>query len=411
MVRNILSEKTAIVSYIFFSSLLSGLVLIGISSSFALMLSENGIDVSTITHILLATIPYSWKFAISPFIKNLIVRYRNSTFNVVKITAYASQALVFCGFSALGFLGNTSMLLLATLNIFFIVLAVSVHDILRAHMKLVLFKPDDFGFISAVENTGFRLGMFTAGVCIVYIANAIGWQIAFIAPAFAVSFSTIATFFVKFRNDSGENCEVSSFNFFKNYIKVGCDFFKTHGIIALVCVIVSFKVTDSAINGLKPMFIHFLGIGRVAFANMVHLYGLATMTIAGIVAGIALGEFTLSLCIRCTFLAQAFVSLIFVCLIFHHDNLLTVTILVNVATFVFGFCSVVFRTFIAHISKKDVNIYTIFLSIGSLIRICMYSIAGFIIKDYSWSTLFLVCLSSNIPGYCMIKKFLKRTMS
>ena len=72
--RKNLNENFAIITYTFFSSLLSGLVLVGIGSSFSLMLSENGIDVSSIAHVLLATIPYSWKFAISPFIKNLILR-------------------------------------------------------------------------------------------------------------------------------------------------------------------------------------------------------------------------------------------------------------------------------------------------------------------------------------------------
>ena len=49
--RKNLNKNFAILPYIFFSSLLSGLVLVGIGSSFSLMLSENGIDVSSITHI------------------------------------------------------------------------------------------------------------------------------------------------------------------------------------------------------------------------------------------------------------------------------------------------------------------------------------------------------------------------
>lgn len=395
----------------FFNSLLSGLVLVGICSSFALMLSESGVDAATIAYMLLATIPYSWKFAISPFIKNLIVRRKNASFDAIKIIAYVAQLIVFSGFSSLGFFCKTNILWLATIVIFFVVLAVSVHDILRAHMKLVFFKIEEFGFVSAVENTGFRLGMFTAGVCIVYIANSIGWQVAFIAPAFAVGLVTIATFFLKGTNRNNEISQETSANFLKNYIKIGCDFFKTCGVLALICIITSFKVTDSAINGLKPMFIHFLGINRIAFANIVHVYGLITMTVSGIIAGLAVSKFGIKACIRQTFLAQMIVSLIFIYLVANHGDLLVITILVNVATFVFGFCGVVFRTFIAHISKRDVNIYTIFLSLGSFIRICTYSIAGFIVAHYSWNILFIICMISNIPGYFFVTKFFKKAIT
>ena len=408
--RKNLNVNFAIISYMFFSSLLSGLVLVGIGSSFSLMLSERGIDVSSIAHILLATIPYSWKFAISPFIKSLIFRYKSSKINVIKAIAYTTQVLVFFGFSSLGFWNEKNNFLLGAFLIFFIVLAVSIHDILRAHMKLVLFSEKDFGVVSAIENTGFRLGMFIAGACIVYIANSVGWRVAFMVPALAVWLVTIATFFANFKQKYEKICPDEPINFVKNYLKIGYNFFKTYGIIVILCIIISFKVTDSTINGLKPMFIHFLGVNRIEFANMVHLYGLITMTLAGIIAGFALSKLRLVTCIKCTFFAQAIVSLIFVYLVTYHENVPTITILVNIATFVFGFSGVVFRTFTAHISNRDVNIYTIFLSIGSLIRICSYSLAGFVVEHYSWNTLFVLCLISNIPGYIFVYTFLKKAV-
>jgi len=184
---DIFKEKFAVISFIFFNSLLSGLVLIGICSSFSLMLSERGINVATITHILFATIPYSWRFAISPFVKNLILKYSDSKFDVIKITAYMSQAILFFGFSSLGFFEKSGSLLLSAMIILMIVFAVSAHDILRDHMKLVLFDPKDFGFISAVENTGFRLGMFAAGAGVLYIANAIGWAVLCVLSAVYIS--------------------------------------------------------------------------------------------------------------------------------------------------------------------------------------------------------------------------------
>lgn len=407
MTLDAIRDKFAIISFVFFSSLLSGLVLIGICSSFSLMLSERGVNVSTITHILFATIPYSWKFAISPFIKNIILKYRHLKFDIVKVLAYSSQFVLFIGFSSLGTFENRGSLNLSALIILLVVLAVSIQDIIRAHIKLTLFDIKDLGFVSAIENTGFRLGMFISGACIIYIANSMGWFASFLIASSIVLFSTCSTFFIKRQNlrcTAEANGLTSSL---RGYIKVCGEFFRKYGIVTLLLVIISFKMTDSCINILKPMFMHFLGISRLAFANMTHFYGLISMIASGIVAGILLSRIGINLCINATLSTQMIASLIFMYLSTYKADTITITILVNVVTFFLGFSGVVFRTLVAQEAKKDVNIYAMLLSIGSLVRICSYSFSGIVVDNYSWGTMYFLCLLSNIPGYFLYSKLKK----
>ena len=407
MTFNILKDKFAIKSYIFFSSFLSGVILIGIGSSFSRMLTERGIGIATITHILLATIPYSWKFAMSPFIKNLIITNGISNSNMIKIISYMSQLVIFLGFSSLGYLGADDMLWTVTVAIFLIIVAVSTHDILRAHMKLVAFSSGELGFISAVENTGYRTGMFVSGVCLIYMTSVVGWSGAFVITSFTFVFATVATFFVS--TGKALECESSenSANSLTGYSKVWCNFLKTPGLFALLVVIISFKLTNGCINVVKPMFLHSLGISRIAYANMSYFYGLVTMVIGGVIAGAALCKWTITTCAKATFVMQAIVSVIFTYLAMYESDLLTIAVIVGVTTFVFGFGSVVFRTFTAEKSRRDVNIYVMLLSIGSLIRIVSYSFAGFVVENYSWRALFIICLLSNIPGYLCSKRICK----
>lgn len=396
--------NNAVMSFIFFNSFIGGLVAIGIGSSFSLMLSERGVDVSIITNILLATLPYSWKFIISPFVKNLILKY-----NAVKSISYISQFLVFIGFSSLGFFEKSGSLLLVSMIILLTVIFVSVHDIIRAHIKLVLFDAKDFGLVSAVENTGFRLGMFVSGACIVYIANAISWSAAFMTVGLCVFFATASTAHMKIgkqRISTQQNTIVS--NPLKNYLSDCFTFLKKYNLQILAFVILSFKMTDSCINVLKPMFMRHIGVSRIAFANISHLFGTISITISGIIAGIAISKIGITKCVKLTFLAQMLVSLMFVYLATFKVDIVTVAVCVNFAIFFFGFLNVVFRTFAAQEAKRDVNMYTSLLSIGSLVRIVLYTFAGTIVDYYSWQAVYLFCFFSNIPGYFLYSKLRKR---
>lgn len=395
MFSELVHKKFSLISYIFFNSLLSGLILIGICSSFSLMLSEKGVGVSSITSLLLSTIPYSWKFIISPFVKNIIKKY--SSKNIIKSISIVAQVIIFLLFSSLGFLGNKN-LWIAGLLIPILVIAVCVQDIVRAYIKLVIFKTENLGIISAIENTGFRIGMFISGACIIYIANITSWTLSFIIIGFIVIFAIISTLCmnVEYIQNSQKNLKENSL---KEYIKGCCEFLKGYKITILILVIISFKLTDSCISVLKPIFFHYLGISRLDFANITHLVGIFSMIISGIVAGSLLYKIGMKNCIKITFISQMIASSIFMYFSAFKSNLFIVTILVNISTFIFGFSGVVFRTFVAENSRKDINIYATLLSFGSLIRILSYSFAGIVVEQYSWGIIYFICLLSNIPGY------------
>lgn len=395
MFSELIHKKFSLISYIFFNSLLSGLILIGICSSFSLMLSEKGVGVSSITSLLLSTIPYSWKFIISPFVKNIITKY--SSKNIIKSISIIAQVIILVLFSSLGFFENKN-LWIAGLLIPILVIAVCVQDIVRAYIKLVIFKTENLGIISAIENTGFRIGMFIAGACIIYITNITSWALSFVIIGFIVIFAMISTLCMKVEDipSSQKNLKENSF---KEYIKGCCEFLKGYKITILILAIISFKLTDSCVSVLKPIFFHYLGISRLDFANITHLVGIFSMITSGIVAGSLLYKIGMKNCIKITFILQMIASLIFMYFSAFKSNLLTITILVNISTFIFGFSGVVFRTFAAENSRKDINIYATLLSFGSLIRILSYSFAGVVVEQYSWGTIYFICLLSNIPGY------------
>lgn len=398
MLLNFLKERFNILFFIFTSGLLSGIVLIGINSSFSLMLSERGVKITTISTILVATIPYAWKFVISPFVKNIIVKFSDAKFDIVKTIAYISQFLILLSFSTLGLFNQSGSLILAGVCIFLITVAISIHDIISAHVKLTEFESRDLGMVSSISNTGFRIGMLISGACMLYLAESFGWKFAFFLVSLVAFIVTISTLFIPRIRQNEDAIKKESFVSLKKYVLITVDFFKKYGVFLLIITLISFKFSDNCISLLKPLFLRTIGVSKITFANISQIPGVFTMIFGGIIAGIATYKIGTKTCIKLSFYLQAFASSFFLFLSYFDANLAIIASLVNASSLIFGFTNVIFRTFIAEESKKDVNIYMILMSIGSLLRIASYYIGGFIVDTYSWHLVYVICIISNIPG-------------
>jgi PAT family beta-lactamase induction signal transducer AmpG len=384
-------------------ALLSGIVMLGTSQAISFVLMERGINVRAVSYVWLATIPYAWKFAMSPFIRSMISRYRHHM-DIVKVIAYASQVLVLILLSALGWLAGFCTLPVLGTVIFVIVTAISIHDVITAHIKLCLFEQGNFGLITAIENAGFRIGMFLSGACILYLANFLNWTLAYIVIG-GISLAVMLTTFCMPNMQDTEEASTQQIRSIGSYVRMCFGFFKKHGILAMTCLLIAFKFADSCINCLKSMFLYSLGVEKLAFANIAHLVGVVSMMISGIAAGYTIDKYGSKKSVPLAFVLQGAAALGFIYLAMFPVSIPCLTLIVNIETFIFGFSNVVFRSLMADLSCGNVNIYTMALSTGSALRIISYGIGGMLADLFSWTTVYLVCMFSNLPGLVLYMRW------
>jgi PAT family beta-lactamase induction signal transducer AmpG len=371
------------------------------------MLTEMNIGVAAVSYVLLATIPYSWKFVLSPFVKAIILRHTDRIYAVKKI-ALVSQLLVFLGFTSIGFYDRSGSLVLLCGIVLLTVVSVSVHDIVRTYVKLSVFDMRDLGIATSVENVGFRIGMLLAGACLLYTANVVGWRMAYVMVGASALLIVLFTFLMSgLEQQMFKDQEASSDgkHALAGYIRTCVTFFRSNGLLLLVSIMLSFKFADSCINCLKGAFLHSIGIGKLMFANISHIAGVFVMIASGTFAGVLISKIGSRKCVAASFFGHCLASIIFMFLAGNKVDTLTLTLLVNASTFVFGFSCVVFRTFIAEQSNGDVNICAVLLSVGSVFRILSCSLGGFIAENFSWPTAYLICLVANVPGLITYAKF------
>lgn len=370
------------------------------------MLSENKLTASEITLILLGTFPYSWKFALSPIIKNLIIKFENAKFNIIKVLSFILQLIMIVCFSSLGYLVKGGYTAIVALFVFILTISIASYDIVYGHVQLVTFKKEELGTVTSIITTGFRLGIFISGAVLLYIAESIGWERAFLVAGIFIAICSIPTVILpRIKHGSEEFIREKLFQL-GDYIQTFRKFFSRHSFICFVLFFLSLKFADSCISTLKPIFLQTQGISKVIFANITHIIGLFVTIGVGFVAAYCISIVGTIKSMKYAFMIQCIATGLFIFLTFGLPTIPILAIIVNITTFSFGFTNVVYRTYAAEESDCDVNRYVLILSIGSLIRMGSIYLGGYVVDNFSWLALFSLCFLINIPGFFIYPRFI-----
>jgi PAT family beta-lactamase induction signal transducer AmpG len=381
---------------------MSGIVFMGVSANFPFMLSEMGVKISQISLVFIASLPYGLKFLLAPFIKNIINKYSSSKIDILKTMSFISQGIILLLFISIGFFEIYRSMSLAFVLVFLITTVISISDILCFHIKLISFGKSELGIAAAFSNMGFRLGSFISGAAILYIANAYSWHIGFLTVSFSILLSTIATIVLpKITNTSSADIDNKSFFV---YVKYLIGLLKKRSFWIVLTIFFSFKFSDICINSLKPIFLQLKGISKTDFANVSQIPGIIAQILGGLVAGFGTYKMKIESCIKASIIGGIIASLLFLYVAISNLNLVFLAIIMTISTFIFAISTIVLRTYIAQISNSNVVVYTLLLSMGSIVRVLSSYTGALIVENYSWIFLYITCLVSNFPIFFIYKK-------
>ena len=389
--------------FIFCSGTLGGVVFLGITSSFSLMLYESGFKLRHISLIMLSTLAYSWKFLLSPYVKKIIQNYSIKKFTVL------IQILVFILFSTLGIFAAYKNIIVACVNVLLLATVTATHDILCAYIKLNNFEKKDLGLVAAVSNTGFRLGVLLSTGILLYLAEKIGWKYSFIYVITPIIILSILSVFLLNIKQVEINKEEENKSPIKNLIQSIIAFCKQYPVLLILLIVFSFKISDSSINATKVMFLSYLNINKVTIANICQIPGTFALIIGGFLAGIVTYKYNISNCLKYSLLLQLFVCLLFCYISITSGNIWRMAAILNVASLIFGFSNVMYRAFVDNISNGDINVNTSLGSIGPLFRTIISSGSLLLLEYTNWNVFYMLCAIATIPGIviCSQKKYQK----
>ena len=482
-------NKLSLLVFMFCSGLLAGTVFLGITSSFLLMLNEK-VSLQNISIIIWATLPYSLKFIISPYVVRMI-NQNTYTKNIGPIKGWLLwiQLFICIMFSILGIYSSTSFgigtdnccgsfvanTIFASLNVFILVILISIHDILCTHIRLTNFHDKELGFVAAISSTGFRIGMLLGGGGLLYVAHYLeDWKYSFVfIISFVVILCMLSTIILDFdieipkheKNISlGEDKVLKGLNSpiernkklrIKQLYYIIIQFCKEQNIFVILTIMIAIKISDASINSTKAMFLLSLGLDKLTIANISQIPSVFALIIGGFVASIFTYKYNINKCLIYTLCLQFIVCLLFLYISIISPRtsvfLVQTTIILGIASLIFGFSNVIFRTFIDKQANKfgernlqenfktngsskyirttnsqgsqtrchplqerkywfqslwlqNVNISILLSSIGSLFRLVFSSLAMIIVSHSNWRTLYIICTIATLIGVIICYK-------
>jgi len=394
---------------IFLFGFSSGLPFLLTLSTLTLWLKESGLNNKTIGLFVIATIPYTFKFLWGPMIDRMRIPVLFSILGQRRSWALVSQAALIVTLLGLGYSNPKEYIVQTALWAFGVAFFSAIQDIAVESYRIEIIDDAQKGFAATSTYLGYRMGMMASGAGALYLAAIFSWQITYVVMAALVSIGMLTTIFspspLEYAVNSKQSLKKGSlYTQFREWIK------STYGIpfndlVAtldwriVIAFIFLYKIGDTTLSVMNTPFLVELGFSKLEIANVAKFFGISAMIIGGLMGGVFLNHFgILSSLILCATL-QIMTSLMFVVQTFAGCDL-------NVLIITIGFenlsCGLGAASFIAYLSSlcrtpHTATHFALLSSFGSLARIVLSALSGFLADLLPWSLFFSLTAVASLP--------------
>ncbi len=161
----------------------SGLPLLLVLGTFTLRLAFSDIDVRAIGLFSYVALPYSLKFLWAPAIDRLNVPVLSARLGRRRAWMVTTQAAVAAALSLMAFADPSTSLGLLGLGAFLLAFCAATQDVVIDGWRIDAAGTDLQGVLAATSNLGYRFGLMMAGAGALFLADAYGWQTAYLCMA------------------------------------------------------------------------------------------------------------------------------------------------------------------------------------------------------------------------------------
>jgi PAT family beta-lactamase induction signal transducer AmpG len=384
-----------------FLGISSGVPFLLILSTLSYWLNELNFSVSEVSLFSAVTLPYCLKAFFAPFLEKREFPYLNKFFKGKKSFAFLAQL---CICIMLFFISKIDPLktphLLAIFS-FFIAFFAAIQDIVIDGLRIERFYDESSGKAASFSGVGFHLGKFASGSGTLYLAHWYNWQTAYQLMIFAIIPGMIALyFFTQSKTKTSPSFSVkeafTTLNVYKN-------------LKWMIAFIVLFKICDAILQGTSATFLYGLGLSKIEFANLTKVYGTIWMLLGTVLGGFAIDSFGLYSVTFGAALLQAISCLLFAIQAHIGYDPLVLNISVGVESFTSGLVICAAISMISHFVKKEycMSHYTLLYAIGSLSRVFITSISGYLVDIFGWVIVYSSLSLFIIPLTIIIYKLQK----
>lgn len=375
----------------------SGLPFLLTLSTLSRWLAEEGISNTTIGMFMLVTAPYSCKFLWAPMIDSWRIPVLTRWVGQKRSWLLLTQLCLIASLMMMARCSPVSNLGIMAFWALLVAFFSATQDIVVDAYRIEIFSASLSGAGAAIESIGFKFGMLASGAGALYLASGLGWMAAYQIMASLVIIGMITVWFIP--EPPVLEYPPESSDLARSFWQPCLEILKSKHILHVLSFILFFKFGDVVLQAMSAPFLHELGVSKIEFATITKVFGIGLMVLGGLFAGILINYLGVASTIVVATVLQSASCMMFALLaiVGYDKSLLWLSVCLE------GFCSgIVTSVFIAYLSSLCVRRYTashftLLYSFGSLCRVVLSMLSGWLADYIGWTGLFFLCAWASVP--------------
>ena len=336
----------------------------------------------------------------------------------------AMQLLISLAFLVVGLTIPMNQFFIISLAVFWVAAFASAsNDVASDGFYLLALKKEEQSFFLGIRSTFYRLSMLTGNGLIVIIGGYLeqeygdkqkAWSYTMIVVGLLMTLLTIYNYFTTPRTEVSSEKETTYSDSKKNFALVFASFFKKKQIGLVLSFILLFRLGESQLlKMLTPFLIDDVAVGGLGLTTqdvgvIYGTFGVLSLTIGGILGGIAISKDGLSKWMLPMILAMHLPIIGFILLAhFHPASVYYIYATVIAEQFGYGFGFAAFMMYLIHVAEGESKtshyaIATGFMALGMMLP---GMVSGFIQEYLGYGNFFIWVFLATIPGL-ILSRFL-----
>jgi len=399
---------------IFLFGFSSGLPFLLTLSTLTIWLKESGVNNTTIGLFVAITLPYTFKFIWGPMVDRVKLPFLFKRLGQRRSWALLSQVTLIFMLIGLGSSHPKTYIFETALWGFGVAFCSAIQDIVIEAYRIEIIDEDQSGSAASSTYLGYRFGMMMSGAGALFLAATFSWQIAYEIMAAFICIGLLTTLscpspktLVFSPAPHLSLSHISPHSRFWSWLKSTYgpplkELWQSYDWRVVLAFIFFYKVGDTALSVMNTPFLVELGYSKLEIAHVAKLLGISAMIMGGFIGGLFLSRFGILSSLMLYVVLQVLSSLMFViqALVGYNLEVLMITISVENLT-----CGLGAAAYIAYLSSlcsapHTATHFALLSSFGSLARILLSMISGFLADVLSWPGFFTFTAFACFP--CLI---------
>ena len=412
--------------FVYFNPRILSMLMLGISCGIQLLLTgstltmwftEVGVDKTTIGLASLIGFPYSFKFLWAPAMDFVSIPVLSNLLGRRKAWIVLMQFCLIICIIIMGYSKPEDMLSFTAMMAVFVAFFSASQDIVVDAYRLELLSEKEQGPGVSSYITGYRIGMLIAGAQALFMAEYMDWSTVYLIMAIIIG---VAMSIVLFLAEADVNVNTKFFSksvFFrrkekgimiivrKTIIQPFTDFAKKDGWLAMLLLILLYKMGNAFVGHMANPFYIELGFSKSEIATIVKTYGLIATIVGALVGGSIVHKYGMAKGLWIGGIAQLLSILLYIVQEYFGYNNLVLVLTISLEDLASGMGSAAVFTFISRACSNPLYTATQYALISSLSafgRSFVSSGSGYVAEVYGWTNFFVFSTLLTVPGLIVL---------